>query len=103
MGSLFPAAPWPFHRKIRPLMSPRKETRPTRVHPIYIRPSPMAIGGSFFKYFLEFSPPILEEMIQFDDDIFLGGGLKHFLFTPLPGEMIQFENIFFKGVGSTTN
>ncbi len=21
----------------------------------------------------------------------LGGGLKHFLFTPLPGEMIQFD------------
>ena len=23
--------------------------------------------------------------------IYLGGGLKHFLFTPLPGEMIQFD------------
>ena len=34
----------------------------------------------------------------------LGGGFKHVLFSPLIGEMIQFdEHIFFKWVGSTTN
>ena len=33
----------------------------------------------------------------------LGGGFKHFSFSPLPGEMIQFELIFFRWVGSTTN
>ena len=26
---------------------------------------------------------------------FLGGGFKHFLFSPLPGEMIQFDEICF--------
>ena len=31
----------------------------------------------------------------------LGGGFKHFLFWPL-GEMIQFDWIFFRWVGSTT-
>ena len=33
----------------------------------------------------------------------LGGGFKHFLFSPLPGEMIQFDEYFFRWVGSTTN
>ena len=29
---------------------------------------------------------------------------RFFIFTPIPGEMIQFDyRIFFKGVGSTTN
>ena len=27
----------------------------------------------------------------FTSQVYLGGGLKHFLFTPLPGEMIQFD------------
>ena len=34
--------------------------------------------------------------------VFLGGGFKYFLCSPLPGEMIQLD-IFFKWVGSTTN
>ena len=34
--------------------------------------------------------------------LFLGCGFKSFLFSPLPGEMIQFDSYFFKGVGSTT-
>ena len=29
------------------------------------------------------------------DDI-LGGGFKHFLFSPLPGEMIQFDDHIFQ-------
>ena len=35
----------------------------------------------------------------------LGGGFKYvfFIFTPIPGEMIQFDEIFFNWVGSTTN
>ena len=34
----------------------------------------------------------------------LGGGFKHFLFSPrIPGEMIQFDEHIFQWVGSTTN
>ena len=33
----------------------------------------------------------------------LGGGFKSFLFSSLPGEMIQFWRVFFRWVGSTTN
>jgi len=32
---------------------------------------------------------------------YLGGGLKHFLFSPLPGEMIHFWLMFFKWVETT--
>ena len=28
---------------------------------------------------------------KYDKDKFLGGGFKYFLFSPLPGEMIQFD------------
>ena len=36
--------------------------------------------------------------------VFLGGGFKHFICSPLPGEMIQFDlRIFFRWVGSTIN
>ena len=35
---------------------------------------------------------ILNSSNQYLKDLYyLGGGLKHFLFTPLPGEMIQFD------------
>ena len=33
----------------------------------------------------------------FYDNDELGGGFKHFLFSPLPGEMIQFDYIFQQG------
>ena len=33
-------------------------------------------------------------------NLFLGGGFKHFLFSPLPGEMIQFDS-FFRWVETT--
>ena len=33
----------------------------------------------------------------------LGGGFKHFLCSPLPGEMIQFDEHIFQMGGSTTN
>ena len=40
---------------------------------------------------------------SFDPSYILGGGFKYFLFSPLPGEMIQFDYmIFFKGVETTT-
>jgi len=32
----------------------------------------------------------------------LGGGFKHFLFSPLPGEMIQFDKYFSKGLKPPT-
>ena len=34
---------------------------------------------------------------------FLGGGFKYFLFSPLFGEMIQFDEHIFQMGGSTTN
>ena len=30
-------------------------------------------------------------MYTFDVYVYLGGGFKYFLFSPLPGEMIQFD------------
>ena len=33
--------------------------------------------------------------------LLLGGGSKYFLFSPLPGEMIQFDSYFFKWVETT--
>ena len=32
----------------------------------------------------------------------LDGGFKHFLFSPLPGEMIQFDQYFSKGLKPPT-
>ena len=34
---------------------------------------------------------------------FLGGGFKYFLFSPLPGEMIQFDEYFSKGLKPPTS
>ena len=34
---------------------------------------------------------------------YLGGGFKYVLFSPLPGEMIQFDEHIFQMDGSTTN
>ena len=34
---------------------------------------------------------------------YLGGGFTYFLFSPLPGEMIQFDEHIFHMGGSTTN
>ena len=39
----------------------------------------------------------------FGSDPNLGGGFKHVLFSPLPGEMIQFDYIIFLGWVETTN
>ena len=33
----------------------------------------------------------------------LGGGFKHFLFSPLPGEMIQFDQYFSDGLKPPTS
>jgi len=30
-------------------------------------------------------------LLEINDDKCLGGGFKYFLFSPLPGEMIQFD------------
>ena len=46
----------------------------------------------------------LEEMVGNDHNfhLFLGGGFKHFIFSPLPGEIMQFDYIiFFKWVEPT--
>ena len=34
--------------------------------------------------------------------VFLGGGFKHFIFSPLPGEMIQFDSYFSNGLKPPT-
>ena len=39
----------------------------------------------------------------FSKETQLGGGFKDFLFSPLPGEMIQFDDHIFQMGGSTTN
>ena len=46
-------------------------------------------------------PGILEAESAFSES--LGGGFKYFLFLPLPGEMIQFDEHIFQMGGSTTN
>ena len=43
----------------------------------------------------------LGKFIQFDEHIFLGGGFKYFLFSPLFGETIQFDSYFFIRVETT--
>ncbi len=45
--------------------------------------------------------PQLVSSQQHDDT--LGGGFKYFLFSPLFGEMIQFDDHIFQMGGSTTN
>ena len=35
--------------------------------------------------------------------LILGGVFKYFLFSPLPGEMIQFDEYFSKGLNPPTN
>ena len=37
----------------------------------------------------------LDEYTEIVPRIWLGGGFKYFLFSPLPGEMIQFDYILF--------
>ena len=55
-------------------------------------------------FVLCFGVDFLQKAFFFQSKQGLGGGFKHFLFSPLPGEMIQFDElIFFQGVGSTTN
>ena len=34
---------------------------------------------------------ITSQILRWDGNIYPGGGFKHFLFSPLPGEMIQFD------------
>ena len=36
-------------------------------------------------------------MLVYQRVSFLGGGFKYFLFSPLPGEMIQFDEYFSDG------
>ncbi len=72
-------------------------------HPFYKTPSQKVGVGS------------LEKEIQVDDNhkipgknmrkwcVSLGGGFKDFLFLPLLGEMIQFDEHIFQMGGSTTN
>ena len=42
-------------------------------------------------------------VICFNDDVILGGGFKYFSFSSLPAEMFQFDEYFFRWIGSTTN
>ena len=49
-------------------------------------------------------PYIWQKNLSRLEDVFLGGGFKYFLFSPLFGEdEPNLTSIFFKGVGSTTN
>ena len=49
--------------------------------------------GSYFPVFLcQFSGKVF----QFSPTFYLGGGFKYFLFSPLPGEMIQFDEHIFQ-------
>ena len=50
---------------------------------------------------VEFDPPPKKTTSQFDETK-LGGGFKYFLFSPLPGEMIQFDSYFSKGLKPPT-
>ena len=41
------------------------------------------------------------DLLQYTNE-YLGGGFKYFLFSPLPGEMIQFDYYFSNGLKPPT-
>ena len=50
----------------------------------------------FGRIFLYLVPSIVAKQIQVFEDGFLGGGFKYFVFSPLAGEMIQFDEHIFQ-------
>ena len=49
------------------------------------------VGEESESNFLENAGSCLKKKDVLCSDILLGGGFKYFLFSPLPGEMIQFD------------
>ena len=75
---------WP--KRMRPKSNWKRYEKALEIRPGW----GVKVGGFFF---------IAGKELFFGGNQWLGGGFKHFLFLPLPGEMIQFdEHIFSKGL-----